>query len=155
VLLKGTRSGWEKRMCTIQLCVFADGVLRCKPLLMFKGSNSKKDSSRRAKYKKYDPRVVVIFNKKAYANTRNLIEWVKTQYSTALAYPLRDNKPRFLSLDAFAPHKNKGKKSKEKESEKEKEKRIKEEVLQQELRDTFKKLNVTPLIIPGGCTAYL
>jgi len=26
----------------------------------------------------------------------------------ASAYPLRDNEPRFLALDSFAPHKNKG-----------------------------------------------
>jgi hypothetical protein len=39
------------------------------------------------------------------------------------------------SLDAFALHKNKGQKVKDKESPKAREKRLKEEVLQQELRD--------------------
>ena len=34
-------------------------------------------------------------------------------------------------------------------------KREKEERLQQELRDAFKKLNVTLLIIPGGYTGYV
>jgi hypothetical protein len=95
-------------MCTLQIAVFADGVMRCKPLIMFKGKAGKRDSCRRAEYKEYHPSVVVIFNKKAYANTSNLINWVKNQYSTAFAYPLCDNEPRFLSLDAFAPHKNKG-----------------------------------------------
>jgi hypothetical protein len=68
---------------------------------------------------------------------------------------LRDNKPQFLSLDAFALHKNKGQKAKDKESEKQREKRLAEEKLQQQLQDEFAKLNVTTSIIPGGCTSYV
>lgn len=70
-------------------------------------------------------------------------------------YPLKDNEPRFLTLDAFTLHKNKGRKVKDKELLKEKEKRLQEEQLQQKLRDTFTKLNVTLSIIPGGCTGYV
>jgi hypothetical protein len=73
----------------------------------------------------------------------------------ASAYPLRDNKPRFLSLNAFALHKNKGQKVKENESTKQKEKRLKEEALQQQLQDKLKKLNITVSIIPRGCTGYV
>jgi hypothetical protein len=73
----------------------------------------------------------------------------------ASAYPLRDNKPRFLALDAFAPHKNKGAKVKQNKSNTARVKREKEERLQQELRDAFKKLNVTLSIIPGGYTGYI
>jgi len=121
---------------------------------MFKGK-PKGDGCRKTERQKYHPGVVVIFNDKAWANTSNLLDWVKNQYSTASAYPLRDHEPRFLALDSFAPHKNKGKKSKEKESLKEKERRLKEEKLQQELRDTFAKLKVTLSLIPGGCTGYV
>jgi hypothetical protein len=155
VRLKGIKSGWDKRMCTLQIIVFADGIMRCKPLLMFKGKPKVRDYRRKAEYKKYHPGVVVIFNDKAYANTSNLIDWVKNQYSTASAYPLRDNEPRFLSLDAFALHKNKGQKTKVKESEKAIKQRLEEEKLQQELRDQFAKLNTTISIIPGGCTGYV
>jgi hypothetical protein len=77
VRLKGGKSGWDKRQCTLQIAVFADGVMRIKPLLMFKGKIHSKDSRRRAEYKKYHPNVVVIFNEKAWANTSNLIDWVK------------------------------------------------------------------------------
>jgi hypothetical protein len=70
-------------------------------------------------------------------------------------YPLRDNEPRFLALDAFKPHINKGRKVKDKESDKEKAKRLKEERLQQELRDELAKLKVTLSLIPGGCTGYV
>jgi hypothetical protein len=96
---------------------------------MFKGKPKSKDRRRLIEAKKYHPSVVVIFNKKAYANTSNLIQWVKNQYSTASAYPLCDGEPRFLSLDAFAPHKNKGQKAKAKELEKAIEKRLVEEKL--------------------------
>jgi hypothetical protein len=155
VLLKGQRSGWDKRQCTLQIIVFADGIARCKPLLMFKGKPTTKDRRRLAEIKKYHPGVVVIFNNKAYANTSNLISWVKGQYSSATAYPLSDREPRLLCLDAFAPHKNKGRKEVTKESAKAKEKRLQEEAEQQRLRDEFAKLNVTTSIIPGGCTGYV
>jgi hypothetical protein len=142
-------------MCTLQIAVFTDGVPRCKPLLMFKGRPKSKDYRRRVEAQRYNPGVIVIFNEKAYANTSNLIDWVKNQYSMASAYPLRDNEPRFLALDAFAPHKNKGAKVRKNKSEAAKKKRQTEERLQQELRDAFKKLNVTLLIILGGCTGYV
>jgi hypothetical protein len=129
ITLKGAKSRWDKRQCTLQIYVSVDGVDRCKPLLMFKGGVMG-DSHQRAKRKKYHPSVVVIFNEKAYANTSNLIDWVKQQYSTTSAYPLYDNEPRFLSLNAFTPHKNKGWKDPQKELEKVKEKRLKEEALQ-------------------------
>jgi hypothetical protein len=154
VRLKEGKSGHDRRQCTLQIAVFADGVLRCKPLLIFKGK-VKGDSRRKLEQKKYHPGVVVIFNEKAWANTSNLLDWVLNQYSKASVYPLQDNEPRFLALDAFAPHKNKGKNAKAKESLKEIERRLQEEKLQQKLRDTFAKLHVTVSIIPGGCTGYV
>jgi hypothetical protein len=45
----------------------------------------------------------------------------------ASIYPLRDNEPRFLALNAFALHKNKGAKVRENESKTAREKREKEE----------------------------
>jgi hypothetical protein len=73
----------------------------------------------------------------------------------ASIYPLRDNKPRFLALNAFALHKNKGAKVRENKSKTAREKREKKEQLQQELRNAFKKLNITLLIIPGSYTSYV
>ena len=154
VRIKEGRSGHNKRQCTLQIAVFANSVPRYKLLLMFKGK-PKGDGRRKTERQKYHPGVVVIFNEKAWANTSNLLDWVKNQYSTASAYPLRDNEPRFLALDSFAPHKNQGKKPKAKESLKEIQNRLAEEKLQQELRDAFVKLNVTLSLIPGGCTGYV
>ena len=85
VRLKGAKSGWDKRQSSLQIAVFIDGVIRIKPLLIFKGK-LKGDSRHRTEARKYHPGIVVIFNEKAYANTSNLIAWVKNQYSTASAY---------------------------------------------------------------------
>jgi predicted GTPase len=73
----------------------------------------------------------------------------------ASVYPLRDNEPWFLALDSFALHKNKGIKVRKNKSEAAKKKRQTKERLQQELRNAFKKLNVTLLIILGGYTSYV
>jgi hypothetical protein len=48
----------------------------------------------------------------------------------ASVYPLQDNKPRFLALDAFIPHKNKGAKVKQNELNTARVKREKKERLQ-------------------------
>jgi hypothetical protein len=41
---------------------------------MFKGKPKLKDHRRRIEAEQYYPSVIVIFNKKAYANTTNLID---------------------------------------------------------------------------------
>ena len=98
--------------------VFADGVARYKPLLMFKGKDRRETYARKEERRKYYPSVIVWFNEKAYANTSNLITYFKTQYAPASAYPLRDHEPRLLVLNTFALHKSKGRvPAKKKESE--------------------------------------
>ena len=58
-------------------------------------------------------------------------DWVKKQYATSFIYFIRENEPRFLSLDAFAPQMTKS------------------------LRDEFKKLNCTISYILGGYTGFV
>ena len=67
--MKSKKSGWGKRQATIQLTVFADGISRVLPLLIFRGAVDGKSTSRKREGKRYHPGVVVQFNKKAYANT--------------------------------------------------------------------------------------
>src|SRR5271156_3310612 len=66
VWVKTARSGWDKRQATLQIILHADGVLRCKPLLIFHGKGDRFgrpiDSGLKAETKKYDPRVVVVWN---------------------------------------------------------------------------------------------
>ncbi|KAL5313992.1 hypothetical protein ACEPPN_018416 [Leptodophora sp. 'Broadleaf-Isolate-01'] len=70
-------------------------------------------------------------------------------------YPLSDQEPRLLVLDAFAPHKHTRKKVPANESTKAKARRLKAERLNQQIRDEFLKLNVTLSLILRGCTSYV
>lgn len=155
VTLRTARGGWEKRQATLQVIVFADGVNRCKPLLIFKGKPGRGNKNRRLEMSKYHPGVKVIWNEKAYANSSNLIDWIRHDYSHASEYPLSDHEPRLLVLDAFAPHKHTGKKVPAVESEKAKARRLQEERLNDTIRAEFARLNVTLSLIPGGCTGYV
>ena len=62
IWIKEQRSGWDRRQATLQVCVFTDGINRCKPLLIFHGDPIG-DKRRRAEEKLYDPRVCTAFNK--------------------------------------------------------------------------------------------
>jgi hypothetical protein len=104
--------------------------MRVRPLLIFHG-NPSGDSRRRAEEKLYDKRVCVVFNETAWADSTNLKDWVKNQYAGGSAYFTRENEPRLLSLDAFAPQMTKG------------------------VMAEFKKLNCTTSYIPGGCTGFV
>jgi len=63
---RSKQSGWDKRQATIQLTIFADGISRVKSLVFFRGQGI--GASIQAEKQRYDPRVVVKFNAKAYAN---------------------------------------------------------------------------------------
>ena len=76
VFTKEMRSGWNKRQATLQVCVFADGKQRCKPLLIFHGEVGG-DSRHRREEKLYDKGACVIFNKTAWADENNLKIWLK------------------------------------------------------------------------------
>lgn len=79
ITIRQTRSGWEKRMATLQVTVFADGIARIKPCLIFHGSET--ESSRRKKEKiQYDPRVYVLFNDAAYCNERTQLDYAKVSF---------------------------------------------------------------------------
>jgi hypothetical protein len=75
--------------------------------------------------------VCVAFNKTAWADSTNLKDWVKNQYTGRSVYFTKDNEPRLLSLDAFVPQMTKG------------------------VIAEFKKLNCTTSYIPGGCTGFV
>lgn len=82
VSVRTARGGWDKRQATLQVTVFADGIDRIKPLLMFHGkggSGSHKAAFERERWQ-YDPRVKVIFNEKAYANEETTVQWLLTQW---------------------------------------------------------------------------
>ena len=64
VFLKQTGSGWDQRQATLQILVHANGIQRCKPLLIFHGINEDhrqkpKVGNLRREYRLYDSRVEV------------------------------------------------------------------------------------------------
>jgi hypothetical protein len=85
--------------------VCADGVPRCKPLLIFHGA-VKGDCQRSKEEKRYAHGVNVLWNLKAYANEDTMLYWVKNIYRFSSAYSTIgvEQEPRFLSLDAFTAH---------------------------------------------------
>jgi transposase-like protein len=64
VFVKQTGSGWDQRQATLQILVHADGIQRCKPLLIFHGKNEDHrqkpvSGPLRHEYRLYDSRVEV------------------------------------------------------------------------------------------------
>src|SRR5271156_4737011 len=66
VWVKTARSGWDKRQATLQIILHAYRKKRSKLLLIFHGKGDRFgrpiDSGLKAETKKYDPRVVVVWN---------------------------------------------------------------------------------------------
>jgi hypothetical protein len=62
VFLKGGPGGWEKRNCTLQIAVTADGHMNIKPLLMYAGKPGAGNRTRQLEVKEYHKGVDVIFN---------------------------------------------------------------------------------------------
>ena len=78
-----TGSGHEKRQCTVQLTVFADGEPRIKPLLIFKGTGKRIPDK---EIKQYDPRVVVKFQDNAWCDEDMMIYWVRHLWNSQSAF---------------------------------------------------------------------
>ena len=130
VKVRSTRSGWDKRQGTIIFCICADGAMRVKPLILYKGVevlSRKCDIDRRAaEMKRYDPRVLVKFNPNAYANESVLVDWI-----TDMLAPVLPAGPRLLALDVAKFHKT-------------------DSVL-----DTLRSHNIVPSMVPAGCTGLV
>ena len=71
------QSGLDKRECTIQLTVFADGNTRLPPLIIFKGKGLRISADER---KKWDSRVSVTFQEKAWCDEKVMKHWIKEQW---------------------------------------------------------------------------
>ena len=71
------QSGPDKRQCTIQLTVFADGNTRLHPLIIFKGIDLRISA---AEKKKWDSRVSVTFQEKAWGDEKIMKHWIKEEW---------------------------------------------------------------------------
>ena len=129
---KIVRSGWDRRQATLQVCVYADGIQRCRPLIIFHGAE-KGDSRRDQEKRKYHPEVEVLFNPTAWANEKTMLYWIKHMWKLSSAYPTVGTtaEPRLLALDAFEAN------------------------LTTPIRKLFKQQKTTISVIPGGCTGFV
>lgn len=95
---KSTKSGWDKRQASLILMVFADGIPRVKPKVIFHaltGANIWKKEGHL-----YDTRVTVEFNSTAYNNEQVFIQQIEREIAPAF-----EGRPSLFVLDAATFHK--------------------------------------------------
>lgn len=98
IWVKETRSGWDKRQASLVLCVFADGVNRISPLIIFHGLGERL----RKEKEKYHPGVIVEFNEKAYMNENLFLKYIKCYLIPALQ---QHSGPSLFAFDLCPSHK--------------------------------------------------
>lgn len=98
VWVKETRNGWDKRQASLVLCIFADGVNRIPPMIIFHG----KGISQRLinESKEYHPGVIVEFNQEAYITDTLFLKYIDTYLLPAL-----EGRPSLFALDMCKSHK--------------------------------------------------
>lgn len=96
VWVKETRSGWDKRQASLVLCVFADGVNRIPPMIIFHGQGNVYEKEA----PKYHPGVLVEFNTTAYMNDNLFLQYLEQYLIPALG-----NRPSLFALDLCSSHK--------------------------------------------------
>jgi hypothetical protein len=95
---KTDRSGWGKRQATLCLYIFADGIGRIPPKLIFHGQSNGRLKANEQHL--YDPRVTVEFNATAYNNGELFQRWIDEEL-----VPCVDNGPSLLTMDHAKFHK--------------------------------------------------
>ena len=132
VWVQSQQSGLDKRQATVHLCIFADGIPRIKPAIIFPGKGQLRDRNERSKY---DKGITVYFQKKAWADEEFVIKWLKEQWRPAAYDPIHDfqksQEPRMLVLDVLRSQKT------------------------EQVKITFKRLNTLPIMVPSSCTSLI
>jgi hypothetical protein len=124
------RSGWDKRQATLILYIFADGVPRIKPKLIFKGKPTEEGGhieSQEAYL--YSQDVTIHFNNTAYNNKKLTLQFIDKEL-LLICQPAEDRE-LLLALDAARFHKTPA-------------------VLQK-----LKENHIIPPFVPPGCTGIL
>ena len=95
VWCRTTGSGHDKRQCTVQLTVFAGGVPRVKPLLIFKGTGLRIPDKEK---QQYDSRVVVQFQENAWCDEKIMLFWVMHMWNPGNIFTT-EKRSRLLVFD--------------------------------------------------------
>ena len=97
VWIRGGASGLDKRQCTVQLTLFADGEPRVKPLIIFRGKGKRIAVAERASY---DSRVIVQFQANAWSDEDIMKFWVRHCWKSSCDGPMH------LILDVHSAQKS-------------------------------------------------
>ncbi|CCE34825.1 uncharacterized protein CPUR_08764 [Claviceps purpurea 20.1] len=123
---KTDRSGWSKRQATLILYIFADGVHRIKPTIIFHGCDGKKGKISKKEKQFYSDEVEVHYNSAAYNNEDLMCDWLNRHFRDRA-----DSEPYLLVMDVATFHKT------------------------PKILALLKELNIVPAMIPPGCTGML
>lgn len=93
---KASQNGWDKRQASLVLCVFADGVPRVPPMIIFRGKGERLGRER----EHYHPGVSVEFNEKAYMNDKLFLRYIDEHL-----IPVLGGRPTLFALDLIGSHK--------------------------------------------------
>ena len=129
IWMRGSKSGLEKRLCSVQLTVFADGKARVKPMIIFKGAGKcMKNRLKQEERDVWDKRVHATFQKNVWCSEEVVKEWIEELWEPAIE-PLKSKS--LLVADVHRAQNT-------------------EDVLQM-----LKAIGTTPASIPGGCTSLV
>lgn len=145
ISVKTQQSGWDKRQATLILYIFADGIPRIKPKLIFHGSNGPNAKLRATEGHRYHPGVTIEYNRTAYNNESLFLQFIDQELiptlhtttpngiSTCISGKNTSTPPTtsLLILDAAAFHTT--------------------EAVLARLKDA----HIIPSLIPGGCTGLI
>jgi len=93
---KESRSGWNKRQATLVLCIFANGIARVPPMVIFHGTGQRL----RVEKERYHKGVLVEYNSTAYMN-----DILFERYITNHLIPVLGGRPTLFALDLMGSHK--------------------------------------------------
>lgn len=127
VSVESKRSGWHKRQATLVLYIFADGVPRLKPKLIFHGAaDQDRNRLRKEEASLYSDKVTVEYNEAAYNNGQLMLKWAIEEL-----VPTLRQQESLLVMDHASFHKT------------------------EDVMKVFRANCITPCMIPAGCTAIL
>src|SRR6202046_5034535 len=130
ITAKTDHSGWDKRQATLVLYIFANGIPRIRPKLIFhrKATDEGGKIEERESHL-YHKGVTVHFNSTAYNNEELTIQWIDDELIPSLKPTAKDEV--LLALDVAAFHKT--------------------SAILQKLRNG----HIIPALVPPGCTGLL
>ena len=123
---RGAASGLDKRQCTVQLTIFADGEARVPPLLIFRGKGLRISQVEKTKY---DRRVRVQFQENAWCDEAQMLNWVNHIWKRPFSPDVE--KPKLLIADVHKAQKT-------------------EKVLH-----ALEACKTTVVLVPPGCTSLV